>query len=280
MIALSFVGADTSLLLGDGRDAVPRPRHRPVHAATDDHRAERRTPAARSASPPARRPSSASSAEPSASPSSCRCCSAPWATTSRTRSRVRPRASSRPPRPARSRTPRSTTRCLAGLQNTGSGRRVRVGAGRLLDHRADERRCSRTRSRSASPTRWAWCCSVGGLIMLLAFAILLLMPPIELRTTSASAAARAEHNAAAREAPVEAGSHRAPVGPRSGARPSAAHPGTRSTRRRPALGATVRRTPRGRCRRAGRRLTVARLPRSTRSPDARERLAPRATPRR
>jgi EmrB/QacA subfamily drug resistance transporter len=57
----------------------------------------------------------------------------------------------------------------------------------------------------------------GGLVMLLAFAVMLLLPPIELRTTSASAAARAEHNAAqaaaAQAGPVEgeAGAHRAPV---------------------------------------------------------------------
>ncbi|MET0840193.1 MAG: MFS transporter, partial [Marmoricola sp.] len=59
----------------------------------------------------------------------------------------------------------------------------------------------------------------GGLVMLIAFLILLLMPKVELRTSSASAAARAESNAAAGEAPVEGrveapvegGAHRAPV---------------------------------------------------------------------
>jgi EmrB/QacA subfamily drug resistance transporter len=54
----------------------------------------------------------------------------------------------------------------------------------------------------------------GGAIMLIAFAVLLLMPAVELRTSSASAAARAEDNAAqaaAAEAEAEAGSHRAPV---------------------------------------------------------------------
>ena len=49
--------------------------------------------------------------------------------------------------------------------------------------------------------------------MLVAFVILLLMPAVELRTTSASAAARAEHNAQATVAatPEDEGSHRAPV---------------------------------------------------------------------
>ena len=54
----------------------------------------------------------------------------------------------------------------------------------------------------------------GGAIMLVAFLILLLMPAVELRTTSASAAARAEHNAtvaSATAAPEAEGSHRAPV---------------------------------------------------------------------
>src|SRR3954452_4704081 len=45
----------------------------------------------------------------------------------------------------------------------------------------------------------------GGAIMLVAFAILLLMPPVELRSTSASAAARAEQNAAAAAAAGAAG---------------------------------------------------------------------------
>jgi len=51
----------------------------------------------------------------------------------------------------------------------------------------------------------------GGLVMLVAFLILLLMPKVELRTSSASAAARAESNAAAVETPVDGGAHRAPV---------------------------------------------------------------------
>ena len=66
----------------------------------------------------------------------------------------------------------------------------------------------------------------GGIVMLLAFAILLLMPPVELRTTSASAAARAERASAGAADPAGAdaatvgaghpsadgaGSHRAPV---------------------------------------------------------------------
>ncbi|MDX6232394.1 MAG: hypothetical protein QOH68_1378, partial [Nocardioidaceae bacterium] len=51
----------------------------------------------------------------------------------------------------------------------------------------------------------------GGVIMLIAFLVLLLMPSVELRTTSASAAARAEDNAARAEADADAGSHRAPV---------------------------------------------------------------------
>jgi EmrB/QacA subfamily drug resistance transporter len=61
----------------------------------------------------------------------------------------------------------------------------------------------------------------GGLVMLLAFLILLLMPKVELRTSSASAAARAEDSAAADQAAadqaaagqtaVDGGTHRAPV---------------------------------------------------------------------
>ncbi len=51
----------------------------------------------------------------------------------------------------------------------------------------------------------------GGLVMLVAFLILLLMPKVELRTSSASAAARAESNAARVEEPVDGGAHRAPV---------------------------------------------------------------------
>jgi predicted MFS family arabinose efflux permease len=55
----------------------------------------------------------------------------------------------------------------------------------------------------------------GGIIMLVAFAVLLLMPSVELRSTSASAAARAEQNAAqaraAAQAEADAGTHRAPV---------------------------------------------------------------------
>jgi predicted MFS family arabinose efflux permease len=57
----------------------------------------------------------------------------------------------------------------------------------------------------------------GGSVMLIAFLVLLLMPKVELRATSASAAARAEHDAAeaaAAEAPLEtpaaSGAHRAP----------------------------------------------------------------------
>jgi hypothetical protein len=52
----------------------------------------------------------------------------------------------------------------------------------------------------------------GGAIMLVAFTVLLLMPAVELRTSSASAAARAEENAAqAAAAETDAGAHRAPV---------------------------------------------------------------------
>ncbi|MBV9830379.1 MAG: MFS transporter [Marmoricola sp.] len=57
----------------------------------------------------------------------------------------------------------------------------------------------------------------GGCVMLIAFLVLLLMPPVELRATSASAAARAEHDAAqavSAEAPCDTsrdgGAHRAP----------------------------------------------------------------------
>jgi EmrB/QacA subfamily drug resistance transporter len=67
----------------------------------------------------------------------------------------------------------------------------------------------------------------GGAVMLVAFLILLLMPNVELRTTSASAAARAEHNAAgsavAAEPPAAVpdadeapGKHRADVPPKVG----------------------------------------------------------------
>ena len=54
----------------------------------------------------------------------------------------------------------------------------------------------------------------GGAIMLVAFGVLLLMPAVELRTTSASAAARADENAAAAAAAASAedgATHRAPV---------------------------------------------------------------------
>ncbi len=58
----------------------------------------------------------------------------------------------------------------------------------------------------------------GGCVMLLAFAVLLLMPAVELRATSASAAARAEHDAGQSgpsappvDAPLEGGAHRADV---------------------------------------------------------------------
>jgi hypothetical protein len=85
----------------------------------------------------------------------------------------------------------------------------------------------------------------GGSVMIVAFLILLLMPPVELRTSSASAAARAESKAetvAAQSAaestdspagvPDDAGAHRAP-GPvlttPDPAEPSAKHAGTSDT---------------------------------------------------
>jgi EmrB/QacA subfamily drug resistance transporter len=75
----------------------------------------------------------------------------------------------------------------------------------------------------------------GGLVMLVAFLILLLMPKVELRTSSASVAARAESNAAPAagpatgpvDAPVDGGAHRAPVATVVGDRedePGAAEP--------------------------------------------------------
>jgi hypothetical protein len=58
----------------------------------------------------------------------------------------------------------------------------------------------------------------GGCMMLVAFGVLLLMPHVELRKTSASAAARAEHDAGQSgpsapplDAPIRAGAHRADV---------------------------------------------------------------------
>ena len=54
---------------------------------------------------------------------------------------------------ARSRTPTLNDQVLAGLQNPGQGGVLHLGAGRLVDHQPDGHRCSRTRSRSASPTR-------------------------------------------------------------------------------------------------------------------------------
>ena len=68
--------------------------------------------------------------------------------------------------------------------------------------------------------------------MLVAFLVLLLMPPVELRTTSASAAARAEDNQARSEAAAAAsgeGAHRAPVeavvGESAGTEPEGRHAG-------------------------------------------------------
>ena len=139
--------------LGDGRHALPRSRHRPVHAAADDHRAERRTPERdrrrhqlRDLLPPARRHHRRRGLPVAA-------VQHPRRQHQERLQERRPRASSRPPRRARSRTPRSTTRCSPGCRTPAQGGGVFASVqddssiiGRMSS-------CSRTPSRSASPTR-------------------------------------------------------------------------------------------------------------------------------
>ena len=107
---------------------------------------------------------------------------------------------------------------LAGLKSPGQG------GGVFASVQDDSSIISRMSSVLAHPFKVGFADSMslvllgGGIIMLIAFAVLLLMPPVELRTTSASAAARAEHNAAQASvsaAPTQhaddSGSHRAAV---------------------------------------------------------------------
>jgi hypothetical protein len=103
---------------------------------------------------------------------------------------------------------------LAGLQNPGQG------GGVFASVQDDSSIIGRMSDVLAHPFQVGFADSMslvllsGGIIMLVAFAVMLLLPPIELRTTSASAAARAEHaaaTAAASAAADEPGSHRAPV---------------------------------------------------------------------
>jgi hypothetical protein len=73
----------------------------------------------------------------------------------------------------------------------------------------------------------------GGAVMLLAFLVLNLLPAVELRTTSASAAARAEDNQARAAAAADEGAHRAPVeavvDDPVGAEPEGRHAGATAT---------------------------------------------------
>ena len=85
---------------------------------------------------------------------------------------------------------------LPAVCSTPVRRRARPGAERLLDHRA---RCPAV---LAHPFKVGFADSMslvllgGGCVMLIAFLVLLLMPKVELRATSAGAAARAEQRAA------------------------------------------------------------------------------------
>jgi EmrB/QacA subfamily drug resistance transporter len=104
---------------------------------------------------------------------------------------------------------------LAGLQHPGSG------GGVFASVQDDSSIISKMSKVLAHPFQVGFADSMslvllcGGSIMLLAFLILLLMPAVELRSTSASAAARAETNAAALAAAGDGvgdeGAHRAPV---------------------------------------------------------------------
>jgi hypothetical protein len=106
---------------------------------------------------------------------------------------------------------------LSGLSNPGQGSKV------FASVQDDSSIINKMSSVIAHPFKVGFADSMslvllsGGSVMLIAFLVLLLMPKVELRSTSASAAARAEHNAAeaaAAEAPLESagqpGAHRAP----------------------------------------------------------------------
>ena len=79
------------------------------------------------------------------------------------------------------------------------------------------RRCSRTRSRSGSPSRWTPCSCSPACVAVLAFLVLLLMPKVELRATSASAAVARRGGAAAARRPTRrsepVAQHHGPLGP-------------------------------------------------------------------
>ncbi len=116
------------------------------------------------------------------------------------------------------RIPHSTVndQVLAGLQNPGQG------GGVFASVQNDSSIISRMDSVLAHPFQVGFANSMslvllcGGVIMLVAFGVLLLMPPVELRTTSASAAARAEDHAARQATTGDTtgdttGAHRAPI---------------------------------------------------------------------
>jgi EmrB/QacA subfamily drug resistance transporter len=107
---------------------------------------------------------------------------------------------------------------LAGLRNPGQG------GGVFTSVESDSSIIGRMSSAVAHPFQVGFADSMslvllcGGCVMLIAFAVLLLMPAVELRATSASAAARAEHDAGQSgpaappvEAPLAGGGHRAEV---------------------------------------------------------------------
>ena len=107
---------------------------------------------------------------------------------------------------------------LAGLRNPGQG------GGVFTSVESDSSIIGRMSSAVAHPFQVGFADSMslvllcGGCVMLIAFAVLLLMPAVELRATSASAAARAEHDAGQSgpsappvEAPLAGGAHRAEV---------------------------------------------------------------------
>ena len=134
--------------LGDGRDAAARTGPRPVHAAAHDHRPERR-PTSRhrrrhqlgDVLPPARR--------------HARGRGVPVAAVQHARRQHQERVHlgrRRPGVPTGADPDPSTTR-RCGSRCAPVGRRARPGAERLVDDQHDSRRCSRTRSRWASPTR-------------------------------------------------------------------------------------------------------------------------------
>ena len=123
---------------------------------------------------------------------------------------------------------------LAGLQNPGQG-------GVFTSVQDDSSIIGRMDKVLAHPFQVGFSDSMslvllcGGAIMLVAFLILLLMPPVELRTTSASAAARAEDNAA--QAAASSGPDEGLTGhrsrPSSVTRPRSATRASTPARRRP-----------------------------------------------